>query len=187
MLLTISSKGNRVLHPDAAKLCPELERLTEDELLLICLAYDYYSPMRQLSEIERRRRAWAQVFRDKKKDPFETPKIKDAVSFYCSLQYDERREQVKTYLNKISTINEAIRDADSPATITNLVKINAELRKSVNAIEEELLQSEERDSVTVKGQGKLSLLESLMRNREKYETVIRNREKFKSVNMEEET
>lgn len=175
-LISINKKGTAVLHPDVAKLEPSLEKLSQDELLLIVLAYDYYSPLRQLNETERMRRAQAQVFRESKKDMFKIGRIKDAVSAYMSLQYDERREQIKTYLAKIATMNEAIRDSDSPATVSNYVKINKELRTAVNLIEEELLMEEEKESIMIQGKGKLSLLERLMRNKEKYKEVIHKRE-----------
>lgn len=175
-LISINKKGTAVLHPDAAKLEPTLSKLSEDELLLVVLAYDYYSPYRQLSETERTRRAQAQVFRNSKKDLFKTPKIKEAVSAYMSLQYDERREQIKTYLTKISTINEAIRISDSPASITNYVKINKDLRNAVNIIEEEMMMEEEKESLTIQGKGKLSLLERWMRNKEKYKEITTKRQ-----------
>ncbi|MCC7514558.1 MAG: hypothetical protein IT212_07680 [Bacteroidia bacterium] len=178
LLISINKNNTVVLHPDAAKLEPILSHLTEDELMLIILAYDYYSPFRQLPEHERMRRAQSQVFKNKKRTPFEEPKIKQAISAYMSLQYDERREQVKTYLAKISTINDAIRLSESPTTIANYVKINAELRKSVNAIEEELLMQEEKDAgVVIQGKGSLSLLEKLTRNEKRYEEVTTRREK----------
>lgn len=187
-LISINKKGTVVLHPDAAKLEPTLSKLTEDELLLIVLAYDYYSPYRQLNEVERMRRAQAQVFRNTKKDMFKSPKIKEAVSIYMGLQYDERREQIKTYLTKISTINEAIRDSDSPVTITNYVKINKDLRNAVNAIEEEMMMEEEKDSLTIQGKGKLSLLERWMRNKEKYKEIItkRNEKEKKKEKLQQE-
>lgn len=175
-LISINKNGSKVLHPDAAKLEPSLSKLSEEELLLIVLAYDYYSPFRQLSEQERMRRAHEQVFRYSKKNIWDSPKIKEAVTAYMGLQYDERREQVKTYLAKISTINEAIRTSDSPTTIANYIKTNTGLRAAVNAIEEELLMDEEKESINIQGKGKLSLLETLMRNKEKYQSVIRNRQ-----------
>ncbi len=185
-LISINKTGTIVLHPDAAKLEPTLAQLTQEELILVCLSYDYYSPYRQLPEHERMRRAHAQVFKNSKRKPFDEQKIKDAISVYMSLQYDERREQVRTYLAKIATINEAIRESDSPTTIANYVKINTELRKSVNAIEEELLMEEESSSVIIQGKSQLSLLEKLTRNKDKYEEVKNRRDKSEKKKAERE-
>ncbi len=175
-LISVNKNLSILLHPDAAKLEPCLAKLSEEKLRLIVLCYDYFSPFRQLSEQERMRRAQAQVFKSAKKNIWETPEIQEAVRAYMSLQYDERREQVKTYLAKIAIINEAIRASDSPVDITRYIKINKELREAVNAIEQELLMDEEKESIIVQGKGKLSLLERLMRNKEKYAEVILRRE-----------
>lgn len=179
-LISINRNGNKILHPDAAKLEPSLAKLKEDELLAIVLCYDYYSPFRQLQEHERMRRAHAQVFKSTRKNFWDEPKIKECVSAYMSLQYDERREEVKNYLAKISTINEAVRESDSPTTIANYIKTNKTIRDAVNAIEQELLMDEEKESINIQGKGKLSLLERLMRNKEKYQEVVRRRGVVKS-------
>ena len=185
-LISINKNGSKVLHPDAAKIEPCLAKLSEDELLLIVLAYDYYSPFRQLSEHERMRRAQVQVFKNNKKNIWDSPKIKEAVTAYMGLQYDERREEVKTYLAKIATINEAVRESDSPATIANYVKTNKTLRDAVNAIEQELMMDEEKTSnIIIQGKGRLSLLENLMRNKDKYADVIRRRESSKKEEKDE--
>lgn len=175
-LFSINKKGNVLLNPDAVKLCPILDKLTEDELMAIILAYDYGSPLKQLSEQERMRRSKVQVFKDKKNNFWDSSRIKEAVDMYVSLQYDERREQLKTYQIKIGIINDEIRRSDSPITIANLIKTNTELRKAINQIDEELMLDEERESIIVQGKGKLSLLEKMLRNKEKYAEVIKKRE-----------
>jgi hypothetical protein len=186
-LISINKNGSKLLHPDAAKLEPILAKLSEDELTLIVLAYDYYSPFRQLPEIERMRRAHDQVFKSSKKNIWDSPKIKEAIVAYMGLQYDERREQVKTYLTKISTINEAIRTENNPTTLANYIKTNKNLRDAVNAIEEELLMDEEKESINIQGKGKLSLLERYLRNKDKYIDVIKKRAVLKQekINGEE--
>lgn len=175
-LFSINKNGNKILHPDAVKLSPILATLTDDELLLVILTYDYYSPLRQQPESERMRRAQFQVFKNKKREPFSEPKIQEAIAEYCALQYDELREQADTYRAKIATINDAIRDSDiSPSEIKRYVDTNKLLRDSVTKIEEELVMKEEQESITIQGKGQLSLIEKLMRNKEKYAEVIRKR------------
>lgn len=174
-LISINKKGNKILHPDAAKLHPVIGSLTEDELCCIVLGYDYYSPYRQLAEQERLNRARAQLFSNKRAGFWAEEKIRTASEAYISLQYDPRREEVKIYLEKITTMNEAIRASDSPVTIAQYTKINKELRTTINKIEEELLMEEEKESIIIQGGGNLSFLERMMRNRDAYAELIRKR------------
>lgn len=174
-VFSINKKGNKILHPDAYKLCPELKKLEEDELLMIILAYDYHSPFRHLPLDERLRRAKAQVIKGKDIDVWGQKKIKEAVEMYRSLQYDPRYESIKVYQDKIASIHEKIRDTDDHALLINLGKLNKEFRKQLAEIEQELLIEEEKDAVQLQGKGSLSLLERAMRNQERYKEITEKR------------
>lgn len=182
-LFSINKKGTKILHPDAYKLCPELKNLEEDELLAIILAYDYYSPYRQLPLDERLRRAKAQVYKGKDTDLWERKKIKDAVDMYLSLQYDPRHESIRVYQDKIASIHEKIRETEDHGLLINLGKLNKEFRKQLLEIEQELLMEDEKDAVQLQGKGSLSLLERLLRNQERYNEI---RERRSNDNSKEE-
>lgn len=189
-LVSLNKNGTFVLAPEIAKMEPSLAKLTEEELLAVILAYDYFSVYRQLPEHERLRRAHTQVFKAKRSNFWTEPKIIEAVNAYMGCQYDERREQVKTYQVKIALINESIRISDSPTAISNHVKTNKELRAALNEMEEELMMDEEKDLITIKGKGQLSFLAKIMRNKEKYKeitakrTQIAKKEKIKEASDE---
>lgn len=174
-------KGSVALHKDVMQLCPFFAELTEDELLYTILSTDYYSPYRQLNQEERYRRANAHVFKNQEKQPWLFPKIAKAIKEYEALQFDVRREQLKTYQSKILKINEAIRGEDSATVITSLIKTNEIFRKEVEKIEKELSMQEEQEAVQLLGKGQLSLLEKLSRNKEDYKERYDNPVKKQDV------
>ena len=173
-LFSINSKGTIILHPDAIKLCNELAILDQEEVRLIILSYDYFSKFRQLSEDERKRRAKAEVFGAKEGDPFNKPRVQRAIECYLSLQYDVLREEGIILREKIGVVNEQIRAEKSPEEIMPLIKTNKELRNRLNEIESEILVKEEKE-INIQGKGKLSLLEKLQRNRERYLEITKTR------------
>lgn len=185
-LISLNKNGSFVLMPEVAQLEPTLAKLSEEELKAVILAYDYYSPYRQLPEHERTRRAHTQVFRNKRTTFWSETKIKDAVSAYMSCQYDERREQIKTYQAKIAMINEAIHNSESPATLKNHIQINKDLRNALNEIEEELVMEEEKDLIAIKGKKQLSWLARIQRNKEKYKEVTTRRSQVDKKEIEQE-
>lgn len=171
-LFSINTKGTAVLYKEAVQLCPVFKKLDEKEILFLILAYDNYSPFRQLSEDERIRRAKAQVYGAQDIRPWEIPTIKEAIEEYVSLQYNPLLEQRKTYQEKIEKINDGIRDADSPAQIKNLLTTNKELRKELEQMDKELLMQEEEESIEIYGKGSLSWLERAIRNKKRYKEMI---------------
>src|SRR4051812_42261866 len=105
MLFQLNQKGDAVLHPEAVQLIPELKKLQKKELLFIILAYDYYSPLHQMPEEERIRKAGRKAFGIDEYKIAEAPEnIKKAIEMYRSLQYDTRREMILSYQAKLADI-----------------------------------------------------------------------------------
>lgn len=174
-LFSLNKKGTVVLHEDAMRLCPIFFTLDTKELLFLVLAVDYYSPYRQLNKEERYRRANVEVFKDVRDKPWMEEKIAKAIREYEAIQYDSRMEQMRTYQEKIDTINAAIRESNDPRQIKDYININKDLRKSKEELEKEIVMAEEQDAIQLYGKGSLSLLERLVRNKEKYEAIVTNK------------
>lgn len=175
LLFNISKKGNAFLNKDAIKLCPELQYLTEEEVLFICLAYDYSSPYRQLPEGDRIRRSIYHVYGNTESNPLDREVVKIGVDRYRSLQYDPKRELIRTYKKKLSTLDRALEQAEQASVMKNIISTQKEIIKSIDALEDEISKNEQEEA-NIEGGLKNSYLEKMMRNREAYKDVISNRQ-----------
>ena len=178
-LIEINVKGNIILRPECIKLWPELAFLTPHEMLTVIKAYDYFSLYRQFPQDERERRARIDVFKSERADFFKEPKIVKAVKMYRSLQYDSRREQIILYnrkLNQVVHSLEAIDDEDHKAT-KELLLTAKEIRKAVAELEDELNREEEMNAAETDDKLKLSFLEKLTSNKERFLEVTKPRTK----------
>lgn len=175
LLFNINKKGSQVLNKDVVKLCPELAYLTDDEVLLIILCYDYSSQYRQLPEQERIRRAINHVYGNNDKNPLDTEVVKIGVDAYKSLQYDPKRELIRTYKKKLNTLDMALEQAEQASVMKNIISTQKEIIKSIDALEEEISKNEQEEA-QIEGGLKNSYLEKMMRNREMYKDVISNRQ-----------
>lgn len=164
-LFYIDQVGQKILHPDCLKLCPELSVLDEEEALCLILAYDNFSPYRQFPEQERIYRASMQVFSDNNPKLFSSLKWQNAVTSYQSLQYNPKLELVKTYQAKIQKMQELIEEDDTEGTINKCLKIIKELRKSISELDGEIIDEFVQEGQVVGG-ANLSWLEILMRNKQ---------------------
>lgn len=168
-LVSINKNGRFVLCKEAYKLCEEFELLDEKEILCIALAYDYYSPYRQFPEDERIRRAKAHVYSTINSDFFDKSRIKKAVDAYKSLQFDPRREQIKAYQRKLISLNNILdltKDSDLKS-IKEVTSSSKEIRRAIAELEDEIYKEEEQDFFTDDDK-KLSVLERLIKNKERY-------------------
>lgn len=164
----LKNKNSTILYSDAYKICPELKVLSEKELLYIILSVDYDSPSHQFPEEERMRRAKRQVYGEIEESPENTPKIKKAIEFYKSLQYDPRRETIIKYRSKIESLGHMILSATTAKEISDLDNAIEKLMDRCKKIQNEIDSDDALESVQLKGGGKLSFLEKWQKNRVSY-------------------
>lgn len=177
-LFSINKKGTAILRSEALKLAPEFAYLDEKEVLSIILAYDYHSIYRQFPEDERKRRAKAHVFGIKNEDLFEQEKIVSAIEQYKKLQYDIRVNQIMTLKRTLERENNKLDylGSNSSKELKEILSNCKELRKAIAEIEDELNREDEMDAEAEKeGKLKLSFLERLQTNIDKYNEVIKKR------------
>ncbi len=174
LLFNISKKGSSVLNKDAIKLCPELQYLSEEEVLFLILYVDYSSPYKQLPEGDRLRRSIHHAYGNVEASPLDREIIKIAIDCYKSLQYDPKRELIRTYKKKLNTLDRALEQAEQAAVMKTIIQAQRDIVKSIDALEEEISKNEQEE-VHIEGGLKNSYLEKMMRNREMYKDVISNR------------
>lgn len=165
MLFKIDRKNNLILNRDAVKLCPELKSLSDDELMFVVLSQDYQAPSHQFPEEERIRRAKRQVYGETTESPENTPKIKKAIEFYRSLQYDSRRETIIKYQSKIESLGSMILSATTAKEISDIDNAIDKLMDRCKKIQNEIDSDEATANVQLKGGGQLSFLEKWQKNR----------------------
>lgn len=176
-LYVINSKGTATLRTESTKLCPELAFLSEKELIYVILAHDNYGPYRQFPSEERIRRAKAHVFGSNNSDIDKQPKIIKASKLYQALQYDPRREQIKSYERKLKemdyildkTANMELKDVKA------VISTSKEIRAAIREIEVELYKEEEEEINELEGEMKLSYLEKMQRNVNRYLEVTKKK------------
>lgn len=176
LLFNLNKKGNILINKHAVQLCPELAYLTEEEMLFVVLSQDYSSPYKQLPENDRIRRSIHHAFGTTDAKPLEKEIIKIAIDRYRSLQYDPKRELIRTYKKKLNMLGRALEDEEQASAIKNIISTQKEIVKSIDALEEEISKNEQEEA-QIEGGLKNSYLEKMMRNREMYKDVISNREK----------
>jgi hypothetical protein len=174
-LITINKAGTTILRPECITLCPELAFLSGQEMLCVILAYDYFSLYRQFPEDARQHRARIHVFKGEREGIFKEPKIIKAVSMYRSLQYDHRREEIIVYNRKLANVTKTLElhdDNDHKGT-KDLLATSKELRKAISDLEDELNKEEESGATETDDKLKLSFLERLTSNKEKFLAVTK--------------
>lgn len=173
-LIHINEKSNTLLHPDAVKLFPGFNVLSNEEVLFIVLAYDYCSPFAGFTEDERLRRASLHIWADNKLDLIGKQKIKNAIEAYKGLQYNPKIELSRSYQKKIDELNGAMAGVTSPDLIKKTIESINLLRKSIRELEQEVLSVYEEEGKMVGG-GERSFLENMHKNRELYKKVVQKR------------
>ena len=178
-LIEINKKGNVILRPECLKLWPEFAYLSGQEMLAVILAYDYFSAYRQYPQDERERRARIHVFKSERADIFKEPKIIKAVMMYRSLQYDSRREQIIVYNRKIANITKSLEQLDDDAhkETKDLLATSKAFQTAINELQDELNREEEIASNETDDKLKLSFLEKLTSNKERFLEVTKPKPK----------
>lgn len=161
-----------ILRPECIKLCPELRVLKPDEIKFIVLAYDYQTPYRLLPERERERRAMDKVWGDQVPGLLDRESIKIATYCYKGLQYDTKRELIRSYETKISKLLVQLDEETSPSQIEKITKAIDSLRGTINRLDQEIT-TEVISKGVIKGGGELSFLDELQSNWKTFESVIK--------------
>lgn len=173
-LFLIDEKKKIILHPEAYKLCPELNGLSEEEILFIILAFDYRSIYRQYPERQKLVKSIFHVWGDNKPELLEEesrPKrIKLAIEAYKSLQYNRNEETVSVYLKKIAAMQESILTEDNPTKLKNLRESIAGFKKDIKDLESEILEASISE-FDLMGDKKLSWLEQKQTNMKHYNSI----------------
>lgn len=170
-LIYINERTNQVLHPDAAKLFPGFNVLTQEEILFIVLAYDYCSPFAMFPEEDRLRRASMHVWSDNKLSLLNQQKIKNAIEAYKGLQYNPKIELAKAYQKKIDELTATLETTTGGVAIKSVLESIKILRTSIRELEQEILAAYEDEGKMVGG-GERSFLENLQKNQDLYKKVV---------------
>lgn len=175
LLFNINKKGTILFHPDAVNLCPELQPLKDNDKLFIVLYCDYYSPFAQLPEQDRLNKSLLMVYKNTNKDLMSKEIIKNAIEAYNALQYDPVREMLKSYNKKLELLSDDLMAETNSRKINELLSSQSKIRNAIREINEEVSEKMEMD-YHLKGGGKLSFIELLMRNKDEYDRVTKRRE-----------
>lgn len=156
-----------MLNPEAAKLVPELQSLTEDQLWYIILVVDYVDgPYRRHPLSERKVMAARTIF--KKDSVKESPKVLNAMDAYKGLVFDIRRETVDALKAKVMKLHkELLKDSTTPSALQGIDKSITFLEKRIDSIERDL-DMQEKETIELKAGRKLSMLEEWQRRQMKH-------------------
>lgn len=184
MIFQLNQKGDAILHPEAVQLIPELKKLKGPELLFIILAFDYYSPFHQLPEDERIRKAGRKALNVEDYKIIEAPeKIKQAIDYYRSLQYDTRREMMLSYQTKLADIRIKLFKENDTKRITALDELATRLMKRVKEMQEDINHSERMDEI--RGGGTKSFIEIWQTNMKQFKEEERKRKEIEEQEQQE--
>lgn len=166
-IFTVNNNHTVILSSDAVKLCTELSKLTEEQVLYIILAYDYLeSPWRRYPLEDRKRLAKRKIWGENEFIPEDFKNVSSAIDEYKGLIYDIDYEMRDSLLSKMKTL-------DNNLTIeTDTTKINLIL-KSQDIIKARLDELDvkidiKQEVIKLKSSKKLSYIETFMRNRKQY-------------------
>jgi hypothetical protein len=175
-LFPVNKQGTVLLHPDAMELMPEFAILDDKKKLILILVVDDYSPYHNLPEIERINNACNQVYGSIKPKLFNSATMKNAVEAYKALQYNPKKELIKTYQKKIELLSDDLMSAVTPTAIKNITGAQKDMRKVLEELEGEVTDDEEREA-QIKGGGRKTYLENLIENQDRYKLVTNRRNK----------
>lgn len=159
LLFYINDKQKVILHPECTKLCKELKILTEDQLLYIINAYDYYSQFHQFPIEDRRRKARGLIYGPNAKDPEDLKAVKEAIDAYKGLQYDSRRVTIEVYEGKIIKLQKVLNTEEDAKDIAAIMKSIKELQGAIKEIQADI--DSDMSINGIQGGGKLSFLEQI--------------------------
>ncbi len=167
-VFTVNNSHTIILSNDAVKLCPDLRKLTQDQILYIILAYDYIdSPWRRFPLEDRKRLAKRKVWGEKKFIPEDYKDMLIGIEEYKGLVYDVEREQREVLLSKLSSLNTKFSTENDTATLSVIMKSQDIIQKRIDEYDLKIDIKEEK--VKLKAGKRLSYIEQFQRNRAQYE------------------
>lgn len=188
LLFSLDTSQNAVINIDAAKICPELKKITKEELLYIIVVYDYHSPHSQF-DLEERRGIALNKYLKGKKNPETKIAVQKAIEAYKSLQFDQKRETLSIYREKINSLTTDLIDAEDSARISDIIKSSESIRKQIDSIEKKI--DDDEKMAEIKGGSTLSFIEQVQNNRKEYldtwkpQESARNKKKIEEMKIDE--
>lgn len=171
-LFYIDDKNKILLHEECYKVCPELQKLSQEELLFVICYVDYKGPFHQWPDEEKLRKSKRYIWGTKDIYPEKREKMARAIKFYKSLQYDPKRATIENYQNKIDLLNSTIISETNPTKLKQYLDAVRMLNSEIQELQEEVDKNELYEA-QLKGGGKKSLLERLQANNDLY--ILKNR------------
>lgn len=166
-VFTVNSSHTVILSIEALRLCPELSKLNEQQVLYIILAYDHTdSPWRRHPLEDRKRLAKRKIWGDKKFIPEDFKNVALAIEEYKGLIYDVEREQRDVLLAKLNSLNNDFISETDTSALTQIMKSQDLIQERIDAFDVKIDIKEEK--IKLKAGKKLSYIEQFMRNREQY-------------------
>lgn len=164
----VNNSNTAILSSDAVKLCPELRKLTEEQVLYIILAYDYIdSPWRRMPLEDRQRLAKRKIWGEKDFNPEDYKNVLAGIEEYKGLIYDEEREMRDTLLIKLRMLNGEFLAESDVNRLNQIIKSQDLVQKRIDDFDVKIDIKEE--TIKLKAGKQLSFIEQFMRNRVKYE------------------
>lgn len=170
-LIAIDQKEKRILRPEIIKLFPNFLACSEQQLVTIILAYDYFSPYSQFPEEDRKRKALAHVYEDKEPDKFwELEKIKKSVEDYKACQFNPKQHLIEEDNIAILNLQKAIAAEKDPSELAKLITSQDKLRKLVKELEKEV-HADIVERGVIMGNSNLSWLDIFQQNAKAYSAI----------------
>lgn len=167
-IFIVNSSHTVIISNEAVRLCPELAKLTQEQVIYIIMAYDYIdSPWRRYPLEDRKRLAKRKVWGDKKFVPEDFKNVLAGINEYKGLIYDVDREQREILLAKLNSLNNQFISETDTGNLALLMKSQDLIQKRLDEVDIRLDIKEE--NIKLKAGKKLSLIEQFMRNRGQYE------------------
>jgi len=165
--------GKIYLHSEAVKLCPNLSRLMDDELMYLLSVHDYVDSPIKGQPVSRRRDLACSFFFPNAKDAAllmmdleDKETFKDALKELESIIYDSDADTLNTYEERIYQLNQAMKTA-TPKEFGVLIGAINKLREEVDKLKIKIEKTTvAMIQIELKGGKKLSLLEQFRRNKE---------------------
>ena len=159
--------GEVHLKKGALSLCKELKNLDEDLVKYLILVYDQYdSPYWKKPLHERQLNAKRSIWKNDTEQP-EKKITKKQIAAIISLNYSSRVDTIQVYTNKISILQRQLSDQDDHMTIQ---KISETIKKleDLKVKEEQSFLNEKSQGVELKGDKRLTWIETKQRSIEAY-------------------
>lgn len=166
MLFRVNKDNQIIIHTQAIKLCPLLRKVSKEDLAYIVMAYDYRSPFHQLPTEDRYRRASDRAYGTIDKVEEANTKLSRHIEEYMSLQYDERRETLRSYQDKLKLLRMHLQNETSSREMKNLDETIMRFMERCEEIQKIIDQDDNIQQLI--GGGNATFLERWQKNMRKY-------------------